>query len=232
MITEEPLHHFYKTDGFKNDNIQSITVGKKYTAVVLKNGNIGVCANLQNIVPSNIFENEELDLNNYSHRITYNAYLNAMFNYSVEYGSSLDIFDHIDFVKKDKIVMVGFFKPLVQKFVSSGINLHIFDKVDTNDILVPIEKMAAYLKEASTLVLTSTTVFNNTFLEIIDHTNQDCEIYLLGPSSILHPDMKRYRNIKQVYGAVFEPNDERIINTIKDGHGTRTFLPFGKKVYI
>jgi len=55
---------------------------------------------------------------------------------------------------------------------------------------------------------------------------------MLGPSSILHPEMKRYKNIKQIYGAVFEPNDERVINVIKQGHGTRTFLPFGKKVYI
>lgn len=232
MIIEEPLIHFYKTEGFNRDNILSWEIGEKYTAVVLKNGNIGVCSNLHTEVPLDVFENEELDLSIFSHRIAFNTYLNAKFNYSVEYGSSLDIFDHIDFVKKDKIVMVGYFKPLVQKFDSKGIDLHIFDKVGTDEILVPLEEMARYLEKASTLILTSTTIFNNSFLEIINHTKEECEVYLLGPSSILHPDMKRYKNIKQVYGAVFEPNDDRVLNMIKEGHGTRSFLPFGKKVYI
>ncbi len=183
-------------------------------------------------VPSNILINEDLDLKNQSHRIAYNAYLNARFNYKNKYKSSLDIFDHIDFGKKANIIMVGYFKPLVEKFVSNGIVLHIFDKVEKDDILSPISKMYDYVKKASTLIITSTSIFNNTFLNIIQRTNQNCDIFLLGPSSILHPDMKHYKNIKQVYGAIFEPNDERIIKVIEQGHGTRTFLPFGKKVYI
>lgn len=232
MITEEPLLHFYKIEGFKKDSIKTITVGKKYTAVLLNNGNIGVCSNLNINVQANILIDEELDLEIPSHRIAYNAYLNATFNYNNKYDFSLDIFAHIDFGKKVNIVMIGYFKPLVQKFLDNNIELHIFDKVDKDDILSPINKMDQYIAEASTLIITSTSIFNNTFLDIISHTPQHCDIFMLGPSSILHPDMKRYKNIKQVYGAVFEPNDERVLKVIEQDHGTRTFLPFGKKVYI
>lgn len=232
MITEEPLHYFYRKEGFKKENIQSISVGEKYTAILLKNGNIGLCANLQIDVPANVLLNEDLDLTNLAHRIAYNAYLNATFNYANEYESSLDIFDHINFSKKTNIVMVGYFKPLVQKFVAKEINLHIFDKVEKDDILSPIKKMDQYVKNASTLIITSTTIYNNTFLDVIKHTQPGCDVFMLGPSSILHPDMKCYKNIKQIYGAVFETNDDRVLKTIEQDHGTRTFLPFGKKVYI
>ncbi len=232
MIIEEPLKYFYKTEGFKRELIKTIAVGEKYTAVVHKNGNIGVCSNLQIEVSANVLENENLDLDKPSHRILYNAYLNANFNYNNKYESSLDIFDHIDFDKKANIVMIGYFKPLVEKFLDKEIDLKIFDKVEKDDILSPINKMNHFIEVASTLIITSTTIFNNTFLDIISRTQKHCDIYMLGPSSILHPEMKRYKNIKQVYGAVFEPNDERVIKMIEEGHGTRTFLPFGTKVYI
>jgi len=163
MIIDEPLIHFYKKEGFNKENIQAYEVGEKYTAVILRNGNIGVCSNLQTDVTADVFENENIDLTNLSHRIAYNAYLNASFNYENKYESNLDIFDHIDFGKKTNIVMVGYFKPLVKKFVSAGINLHIFDKVEKGNTLSPLDEMNQYLQKASTLILTSTSIFNNTF---------------------------------------------------------------------
>jgi len=35
-----------------------------------------------------------------------------------------------------------------------------------------------------------------------------------------------------IFGSVFEKNDERVLNVIENGYGTRKFLPFGKKIYL
>jgi len=41
-----------------------------------------------------------------------------------------------------------------------------------------------------------------------------------------------YKNVKEIFGSVFEKNDERVLNVIENGYGTRKFLPFGKKIYL
>ena len=40
------------------------------------------------------------------------------------------------------------------------------------------------------------------------------------------------QNIKKVYGARFQPYDHRVLDTIEEGHGTRTFMKYGQKVNI
>ena len=200
---------------------------------MLNNGNIGVCATLGVEVSVSQSKFKHLDIIDPAHRIIYNAYLNAKLNYDKSYKAEKDIFDQIDFYPKKNIVMVGYFKPLVKKFQESDIELIIFDKVTKDDeMLIAIELMEEYLADAGTVILTSTTIANGSFQAIIEQTADDCDILLLGPSSILHPDMFKYRNIKNIFGAVFEKNDHRILEIIKNGNGTRTFLPFGSKVYI
>ncbi|MFH2141151.1 MAG: DUF364 domain-containing protein, partial [Bacteroidota bacterium] len=67
---------------------------------------------------------------------------------------------------------------------------------------------------------------------IINNTNNKCDIFLLGPSNILHSDMIDYRNIKFVFGSVFQKNDLRVLKIISEGGGTPDFLKYLEKVYI
>lgn len=230
----EPLTYFYNNIvGFDRKEIKKITTGSKYVSVLLENGNIGVCATLGLEVSAGQLKFNDPDLFDPVHRIIYNAYLNAKLNYDNSYKAEKDIFDQIDFSPKKNIVMVGYFKPLVKKFQESNIELAIFDKISKEDeMLIELELMEKYLAEAKTVILTSTTIANGTFDSIVKQTTNDCNILLLGPSSILHQDMFKYRNIKNIFGAVFEKSDQRILEIIKNGNGTRTFLPFGSKVYI
>lgn len=228
----EPLLHFNKKIPFEPNNIQQLTIGEKYVGIMLKNGNIGVCSTLQAIISDGDADFVTPDLNIISHRIIYNAYLNASVNYSTKTEDEKDIFDHIDFSKRKRIVMVGFFKPLVKKFQESGIELDIFDRIGKDNILHDYNKMKEYLANAGTVILTSTTIFNGTFSSVLKNINSNCDVFLLGPSSILHPDMLKYSGIKKIYGARFEKYDTRILDLIGDGKGTRTFLPYGIKVNI
>lgn len=228
----DPLQHYYSILGYEKPLIKRMVAGTKYVGIMLTNGQIGVCSTLNKVVSVETLMFEKPDLSVSSHRMLYNAYINAHLNYSSDFEDKKDIFQHIDFSEKSKIVMVGYFRPVVKKFLDAGIDLSVFDLIEKDDILLPLDQLNYYLGQAATVILTSTSIANGSFVDILTETSSECEVFLLGPSSILHWEMMNYRNIKKIYGAVFDLNDHRILDIIADGNGTQTFLKYGEKVNI
>lgn len=231
-IKNEPLKHFVEKYGVNVSNIKKIICGRKYSAVLLKNGNIGVCANLSTNVEVKIEDLRTADLNKIEHRIILNAYFNANLNYLNNYKRKFDIFKAIDFKHYKNIIMIGLFKPILKKFDENNIKVQVFDLIKKNHKLIPIEKEMETIKKGDAIILSATTIFNNTFMEIVNNSGVNCDIFLLGPSSIMNKDLFEYRNIKNIFGSIFESYDERVLNIIKQGYGTKKFLPFGKKVFL
>jgi uncharacterized protein (DUF4213/DUF364 family) len=228
----DPLAHFYSKFGFDRSKIKTIASGNKYVGVMLKNGRIGVCSTLQAPIDASRLEFDQPDLAERAHRIIYNAYLNALLNYEVVYEAQEDIFNHLHFHGQDRVVMIGFFRPLVTKFKASGIPLTVFDHHEDNKILTPIHQIDEALHGARQVILTSTSLANGTFHRIVQEASESSDIYLLGPSSILHHDLFEYRRVKKVYGSVFDPFDRRVLDVISAGHGTQSFQKYGQKVNI
>ena len=229
---KEPLTYFFEKYGIDLQSIKDIICGEKYVAVILKNGQVGVCATLNHYVNVDIRELRFPDLNKISHRIVLNAYFNAVCNYQNSYDYKLDIFDKIDFKQYKKIVMIGFFRSLVDKFEKEKIKLTIFDKMEQDEKLTDMSKQLSEISDADALILSSTTVFNNTFLELINSTKDTCDIYTLGPSTILSKEMFQYKNTKVLFGSVFELNDVNTLKIIQHGGGTKQFMPFMDKVFL
>lgn len=229
---EEPLRHFYSIRGFDRSDIKKYVIGDKYVAILHSSGNIGVCATLGTKMDDKLLIDGQADLDKPAHRIILNAYYNAIFNYERDYDDICDIFDRIDFSKYSRIVMIGYFESLYDKFSENSINLEVFDINKESNVLTDISKMKESLKGAETIILTGTTIFNNTFNDIVSITPPGCKIFLLGPSNILSEEMFRYPNIKVVFGSVFKRNDDRVLEKIESGYGTRGFLPYLNKVYI
>lgn len=229
---EDPLKYLTEKYGIDVLSIKQIVFGKKYIAVMLNNGNIGVCATLLNKININIEDLNKHDINNFQHRIIINAYFNAVLNYTNDYKNNIDIFDAVNFKSYKNLVMIGYFKPLIRKFNIENIKFSIFDKSTNNGDEISMEKQMEYVAEADAIVLTGTSIFNGTFMNIIKNTSKHCNIFLLGPSAIMSKDIFEYKNVKMIFGSVFEKNDHRVIDIIKEGFGTRHFLRFGKKVYL
>ena len=227
---QEPISYFYNKLGIDLKQIKEIVCGEKYVAVLLRNGNIGVCATLFQKVDVKINELEKIDINLIPHRIVANAYFNALLNYDRQYDKQIDIFDEIDFEKFRNIVMIGFFGSLTEKFKKASINLSIFDLESQSSEIIDINKQKEFLAKSEVVILSSTTVFNNTFLEIINSTSENCRIFTLGPSTILHPDMFKYKNIHTIFGSVFKNNDRELLDIIRNDGGTKSFLHIMKKV--
>lgn len=229
---KEPLEYFFEKYGIDLKSINHIVCGEKYVAVVLKNGHIGVCATLESYVNVDIRDLRMPDLKNAQHRVVLNAYFNAAYNYQNQYDTKIDIFDKIDFKKYQSIVMVGFFRSLVKKFEKENIKLSIFDKAIEDEKLTDMSDQTAQVALADALIISSTSIFNNTFIDLVNATKKGCDVYMLGPSTILNQEMFQYRNIKVLFGSVFDPNDVNTLKIIQHGGGTKQFLPFMNKVYL
>jgi len=230
MINEEPLSYFLKKEGFNRLNIRKWVPGEKYGAILLKNGNIGVCATLNHPQLTDI--PETIELTRISDRIFYQAYLNAILNYNNHYTETSDISGKIVFGRYQKIVMIGWFRTLAEKIGQTRAELSIFDMDQEDETICPAKHMNDTLKLAGAIFLTSTSVMNNTFYDIISQSKEICDIFTLGPSTLLDRDMFRYRNIRQLFGAVFRKNDAQLLEMIAQGHGTSTFSIRMQKVYL
>ena len=231
-ILQEPLTHYVNKYGISVSQLDRIIIGSKYSAVQLKNGHIGVCSNLRKKFDVDILELQNPDLENTNHRILITAYFNALLNYNNKYIRTADIFDKINFKNIKNIVMIGMFKPILKKFEESNIDVSVFDMRDKTNEVLPYKNEMEYVAKADAIILTSTSIFNRTFMDIIKNSKESCHIFLLGPSTIMNTDMFSYKNIKCIFGSVFNRFDDRVLDTISKGEGTRKFLPFGKKVFL
>lgn len=227
---KEPLSHFSAIYPFNFANIEKIVIGKIYCAVQLKNGRIGVCATLLD-PPSYPLPDFCPDLTSTHHRIIYNAYLNAMVNADSVVDGEADIFDAVPFEKGKQNVMIGFFKPVVAHFDQAGIDVTVFDLAEEHKRVTNITAMPEYLAKAHCVILTATTIFNGTFLDILKHNVNHAPIYILGPSAILHDDMFLYPDIKGVFGMAIGDRDDNVLKVIENNGGTRDFNIFATKVF-
>ena len=70
--------------------------------------------------------------------------------------------------------------------------------IKTDERLTQMDGQENILNQADVVILTSTSVFNGSFLDIVNATPEGCRIYMLGPSSIMVPEMLEYKNIKMI----------------------------------
>lgn len=225
----EPLKKIFNKYKYNYSEIDQIIVGKRYCAIKLLNGNIGVCATLKKVYDFDLKELENPDVNNYNHRLFIAAYYNAKLNYEKYSEKSTDIIKNILNVKYKNIVMIGHFKPILQILEDNNVKVALFDYLNKDARVLPQDQQKSYLKNAQAVILSATSIYNNTFLEITENTSDNCDIFVLGPSSLMHSEIFDYKNIKASFGTIFKNNDQEILEMIRQGDGTRTFMKYATK---
>ncbi len=225
----DPIEYYFNRYNFKKEEIKEIIYGKRYVAVMLENGNIGVCATLGKKFKLKSKELYNIDLKNDRHRIVLNAYYNAILNYKNKFFDYGDLLEHINFELYNKIVMVGYFKPIVEKLDKKKINLNIFD-LRNKEVSIDIKKENEYLNKCDAAIVTATSIFNNTFEKIYKNTKG--KIYILGPSSVMNGYFFKYKKIESIFGSIFNKYDKNVLEIIKKDLGTRHFLKLGQKVVL
>lgn len=226
----DPLKVLYEENIPDFSLVNKVVAGNLYIAMQLSCGHIGVCATLGNRLEAGIQSLERIDFSNISHRMLLISYYNALFSKEQESLPEADIFDSLNFRSQGPVVMVGYFRPLVRKFDQAEIPVEVFDLKQDDTRLRPYKDIGNSLKKAMVIILTSTSLVNNTFAEILDHAGKDAGVYMLGPTTILHQTMFRYPAIKGLFGMKIPQNETRVLNIISAGGGTPEFSPFTTKV--
>ncbi len=228
----DPIHVFIEKIGIDISLIKDFIIGEKYAAVILKNGNIGLAANIFNVVNFDFRTVKIFDIGNFTHRLFLLAFFNARLNSFPEEILTGDIFDLIDFTRYKNIVMIGYSVPMYTKLKKINCLPFVFDNHSDKEFILKQDLMPNYLRQANALILTGTSIINNTFKDIIRQVNKSCDVFLIGPSVSLSDILIKSSVVKAVFGTQFKINDNSVIRLISQNKGTDCLKKYGKKVAI
>jgi hypothetical protein len=228
-------------------NVTILSLGLGYTAVTTSDGGIGLSYTYFGDKKSCMVLNKHVDYegksadqllekiksDNTVERSMALALINAL-NYNDALSLSEDhdnkiMFDQLTIGKDRKVAMIGFFGPLVRNFEKMGVSLEI---LDLSRGLGQKEEFYNKLKNwAQVLLLTSTSVLNNSTEEILAHAGEKVKTVMLGPSTPMVTDAFKHLPVHMLAGTV--PVDkEMTLKAIRHGMGTPVLHRYSRKVFL
>ncbi len=234
-------------DQAQNVTVEILSIGLGYTAVTTSDGGIGLSYTYFGDKKSCMVLNKHVDYEGKSadqllekiksentvERSMALALINAL-NYAEALNLPEDddnkiMFDKFKIGKDRKVAMVGFFGPLVRNFEKMGVSLEI---LDLSRGLGEKKEFYNKLKNwAQVLMLTSTSVLNNSTEEILTNVGKNILTVMLGPSTPMVADAFEHLPVHMLAGTV--PVDkEMTLKAIRHGMGTPVLHRYSRKVFL
>ena len=139
------------------------------------------------------------------------------------------MFDTLKIGKESKVAMVGFFGPLVKNFKEQNITLEILDA--SRNLGLKKEFYNKLGNWADVLLLTSTSILNNTTEEILANVGQKVNSVMLGPSTPMVKEAFEHLPVNILAGTV--PLDkEKTLKAVRHGMGTPVLHKFSRKSFL
>jgi uncharacterized protein (DUF4213/DUF364 family) len=227
-------------------NVDILSLGLGYTAVTTSDGGIGLSYTYFGDKKSCMVLNKHIDYEDISadlllekiksdntvERSMALALINAL-NYKDSLNLPEDhdnkiMFEKFKIGRDRRVAMVGYFPPLVRIFEEMGVSLEI---LDSSRGLGKKEAFYDKLKNwAQVLLLTSTSLLNNSTEEILAHAGQNLKSIMLGPSTPMAADAFEHLPVHMLAGTV--PVDkEKTLKAIRHGMGTPVLHKHSRKVF-
>ncbi len=245
LLNEKFFNHF--VDRARKTNVDLLCLGLGYTAVVTTDGGIGIAYTYFEDKKSCMALNEAPD---YEGRPAAALLEKIQSEHPLERSMALALvnaLNHENALKlpqdKDnailfkefrlepdtKVAMVGYFGPLVKRLKQNKIPLEILDVSrglgDRNDFYTKLNKWA------DVLLLTSTSILNNTTEEVLSNLHEKAKAALLGPSTPMVAEAFAHLPVHMLAGTV--PLDrDKIIKAVRHGMGTPVLHQFSRKSYL
>ena len=128
-----------------------------------------------------------------------------------------------------RVAMVGYFPPLAQRIEALGAELEILDQGKGIG-----DKHSFYQKLndwAEALIITSSSILNNTTEQILKETGRSVKAALVGPSTPMTPEAFRHLPVHFLAGSAIE-DQEAVLRAVRHGAGTPVIGKFCRKVYV
>ena len=228
-------------------NIEILCLGLGYTAVTLSDGGIGLSYTHFEDKKSCMLLNRHIDYEEQpaisllekiksGHPIERSmalALVNAL-NYrdALEYPEDKKnkiMFDKFNIGAGSRIAMVGFIGPLVDLLGQKKAEVDVLDS--SRGMGKTKEFYTRLGNRADVLILTSTSILNNTTEEILHHAGPKVKTIMLGPSTPMVATAFKHLPVHMLAGTV--PIDkENVLKAIRHGMGTPVLQKFSRKSYL
>lgn len=228
-------------------SIEILSIGLGYTAVTTSDGGIGLSYTYFRDKKTCMVLNDHIDYEakpaflllekikseNRVERSMALALINAL-NYKDALAMPEDkdnsiMFDKLEIGRDSKIAMVGYFGPLVRHFKERKVPLEVLDESrglgNTNDFY---QKLGNW---AEVLLLTSTSILNQSTEEILTNVGDKVKTVMLGPSTPMVAEAFSHLPVALLAGTV--PIDkEKILKAVRHGMGTPVLHRFSRKSFL
>ena len=246
MTLNQKLYQLFANKA-QQATIEILSLGLGYTVVTTSEGGIGLSYTYFGDKRSCMVLNEHIDYeakpaslllekihsDNSVERSMALALINAL-NYDVALALPEDKDNHILYEEftigaESKIAMVGFFGPLVRNFKEKKVSLEILDESrglgNKKDFYQKLGKWA------EVLILTSTSILNQSTEEILANVSEKVKTVMLGPSTPMAAKAFEHLPVHMLAGTV--PIDkEKTIKAVRHGMGTPVLHKFSRKSFL
>jgi len=227
--------------------VECVSIGLSYTAVTTDDGGIGVaftyvdnkhCCSLNRYYRD--YEGEraielltEIKSPDPVHRSMGLALINAL-NYYEALGFPEDpanrvLLDTFHIGQGTRVAMVGLFRPLMKMFEECGALVDVLDHSQgMGEQSSFYERLSGW---ADVLLLTSTSILNQSAEDILSHLGAGAKVVMLGPSTPMTGDVFRHLPVHMLAGTV-PLNKEGVLRAVRHGAGTPVIHRHSRKVYL
>ena len=246
MILNDKLFNYF-IDKAQKVRVDLLCLGLGYTAVVTADGGIGMAYTYFEDKKSCMALNEAIDYegrpaaallekiksNHPLERSMALALVNALNHENAlklpEDQDNAILFKAFSLEPNTNVAMVGYFGPLVKRLEKNKVPLEILDVSrglgERKDFY---QKLSSW---ADVLLLTSTSILNNTTEEVLSHLHEKTKSALLGPSTPMVAEAFEHLPVHMLAGTV--PLDrDNIIKAVRHGMGTPVLHRFSRKSYL
>jgi len=246
MLLNQRLYDLF-TGRAQEVNIDVLCLGLGYTAVTLSDGGIGLAYTHFEDKKSCMLLNRHIDYEGQpavkllekiksDHPVERSmalALVNAL-NYeeALKYPEDKKnemMFDKFKIGEGTRIAMVGFIGPLVELLKQKNALVEVLDR--SRSMGQKEEFYAKLGSWADVLILTSTSILNNTTEEVLQNVSQKVKTVMLGPSTPMVAAAFQHLPVHMLAGTV--PIDkENVLKAIRHGMGTPVLQKFSRKSYL
>ena len=166
------------------------------------------------------------------------CYKKGLLDYKVDINK--DPFGNLDIKGNSKTVVVGALVPYFKYLIRENKEFTILELDKTtlkgeelnHFVQSPSKEADEKVKEADYLVVTGTTLINDTIDHLLSLANNDCEIVVVGPTVSMMPQAMFNRGVNHVGGVLVTDIDKLLDVIAEAGSGYHFFGKYAEKISI
>jgi sigma 54 modulation protein/ribosomal protein S30EA len=166
------------------------------------------------------------------------CYKKGLLDYKVDINR--DPFDNLDIKENSKTVVVGALVPYFKYLIKENKDFTILELDKTtlkgeelnHFVQSPSKEADEKVRDADYLVVTGTTLINDTIDHLLSLAKDDCEIVVVGPTVSMMPQAMFNRGVNHV-GGVLVTDVDKVLDVIAEaGSGYHFFGKYAEKISI